>query len=149
MKNLDNAEDLQEILGRVGRLTPQSQRVWGTMNVHQMICHLSDAKRMAMGERAVASRQTFLYRYVMRYGALYLPVTWPQGVPTTPEADQQVGGTPPTEFEGDRTRLLALIDSFRSRGEFRAHPLFGTMSRWEWMRCGYLHNDHHLRQFGL
>jgi len=30
-----------------------------------------------------------------------------------------------------------------------AHPIFGRMSLWEWQRWGYLHTDHHLRQFGL
>jgi hypothetical protein len=28
------------------------------------------------------------------------------------------------------------------------HPLFGPMSRAAWLRWGYLHLDHHLRQFG-
>jgi hypothetical protein len=29
-----------------------------------------------------------------------------------------------------------------------AHPIFGRMTEAEWMRWGYLHTDHHLRQFG-
>jgi hypothetical protein len=28
------------------------------------------------------------------------------------------------------------------------HPFFGPMSREDWLRWGYLHADHHLRQFG-
>jgi hypothetical protein len=28
------------------------------------------------------------------------------------------------------------------------HPMFGAMTTLEWMRWGYLHTDHHLRQFG-
>ena len=28
------------------------------------------------------------------------------------------------------------------------HPIFGAMSVKDWMRWGYLHADHHLRQFG-
>ena len=28
------------------------------------------------------------------------------------------------------------------------HPMFGPMSAADWMRWGYLHADHHLRQFG-
>ncbi len=31
---------------------------------------------------------------------------------------------------------------------FASHPVFGELSEWEWMRWGYLHADHHLRQFG-
>jgi hypothetical protein len=28
------------------------------------------------------------------------------------------------------------------------HPVFGAMSDSAWRRWGYLHTDHHLRQFG-
>jgi hypothetical protein len=27
------------------------------------------------------------------------------------------------------------------------HPMFGSMKRADWLRWGYLHADHHLRQF--
>jgi hypothetical protein len=29
----------------------------------------------------------------------------------------------------------------------RDHPFFGSMQHADWMRWGYLHADHHLRQF--
>ena len=29
-----------------------------------------------------------------------------------------------------------------------SHPMFGPMTAADWMRWGYLHADHHLRQFG-
>ena len=29
------------------------------------------------------------------------------------------------------------------------HPVFGGMTREEWLLWGYAHVDHHLRQFGL
>jgi hypothetical protein len=29
-----------------------------------------------------------------------------------------------------------------------SHPMFGGMTAKDWMRWGYLHADHHLRQFG-
>jgi Protein of unknown function (DUF1569) len=35
-----------------------------------------------------------------------------------------------------------------SAAERPAHPIFGRMTEEEWMRWGYLHVDHHLRQFG-
>jgi len=149
MKTLDKADDLQAILARIGTLTPQSQRRWGKMNVAQMLCHVADANRMVLGEKAAASRRTWLARYGLRYASLYVPVRWPHGFGTTPEANQEIGGTPPTEFEADRAALLALIRRFVANQHFRPHPLFGPMSRWEWMRWGYLHTDHHLRQFGV
>jgi len=35
-----------------------------------------------------------------------------------------------------------------SAAEMPPHPIFGQMTRAEWLRWGYLHTDHHLRQFG-
>jgi len=29
------------------------------------------------------------------------------------------------------------------------HPFFGEMSERDWMKWGWLHMDHHLRQFGV
>ena len=78
---------------------------------------------------------------------------WPKGVPTRPEVDQLKGGTPPAEFAADAAGLRESIARFTlpaaSRDfTFAAHPAFGPLSAWEWMRWGYLHADHHLRQFG-
>ena len=35
---------------RIDRLTPDSERQWGKMSVDQMVCHLSDQLRLALGE---------------------------------------------------------------------------------------------------
>lgn len=149
MKTLENADDLQEILTRLAQLTPQSKRQWGRMSAHQMLCHLADANRMMLGEKSVVSRRTWVARYVLRYLSLRVPLRWPPGFKTTPEADQEIGGTPPLEFEADKAELRRLIERFVTLHEFHPHPLFGPMSRWEWMRWGYLHADHHFRQFGV
>ena len=43
----------------------------------------------------------------------------------------------------------ALMENFTHAAiRSRRHPLWGRMSEWEWGRWGYLHTDHHLRQFG-
>jgi hypothetical protein len=33
--------------------------------------------------------------------------------------------------------------------QFARHPIFGELTEREWMRWGYLHTDHHFRQFGV
>ena len=85
--------------------------------------------------------------------ALYVPVRWPAGVPTTPELDQTAGnGTRPADFAADVAeleRLLATVAAERSgRLTGIVHPIFGAMSEAAWLRWAYLHADHHLRQFG-
>jgi hypothetical protein len=89
---------------------------------------------------------------VIKWFALYAPIRWPPGVPTTPELDQTVGGTRPTDFAADVAELETLLTRITTdqRGRLAgcAHPVFGRMSEAAWLRWAYLHADHHLRQFG-
>ena len=39
-----------EILSRLARIPCGSARRWGRMSAHQMVCHLSDAFRMAWAQ---------------------------------------------------------------------------------------------------
>jgi hypothetical protein len=123
------------------------------MSAHQMVCHLSDGYRLLTGGRTTEPAATPLPRFMMRWIALYLPLRWPAGIQTTPELDQHGGGTRPAEFATDLAELEALIIEVSTprRGRFATdvHPIFGRMSETEWLRWGYLHADHHLRQFGV
>lgn len=137
---------------RVRALTPEHRPLWGRMTVNQMLCHLNDSFRFALGERAMdAPPPGLAQRTLVKWIALSAPVPWPKGVPTRPEMDQTKGGTPPVGLEPDRAALLELIDRFCARRPSDPgprHPIFGPMTHREWMRWGYLHVDHHLRQFG-
>jgi len=75
---------------------------------------------------------------------------WPQNVRTRPEIAQDGSGTPPVEFGRDRRALLDAMDRFCAVSDSKRgpHPIMGYLNREEWMRWGYLHVDHHLRQFG-
>jgi Protein of unknown function (DUF1569) len=121
------------------------------MPAHQTICHLADSFRGTMGERHISPATGFAQRTVVKWFALYVPVPWPKGVPTRPEVQQGVGGTPPEDFHRDCAELIRLTDRFCDPSRNVAsdsHPIFGKMTRNEWLRWGYLHMDHHLRQFG-
>lgn len=151
MKTLANPNDKIEILNRLRAVRPASRRRWGEMSAHQMLCHLSDAFRSSLGEREVRPASRWIPRTPFRWAALWVPVPWPRGVRGPAEWDPKAGGTPPKEFESDRKELKKLIDRFTRRpGGFKwpPHPFFGRMSEADWLRLGYLHLDHHLRQFG-
>ena len=153
MKRLDNTADKTMVLDRLRQITPASQRRWGKMTPHQMICHLNDSFKSVIGEREVhGDKSSLLTRTVVRWLALYAPLKWPHGVRTMPENDQEQGGTPPEDFQRDLDALVLMIDRVtRAERDFqwRRHPLFAEMSERDWMRWGYLHVDHHLRQFGV
>jgi hypothetical protein len=150
MKTLSSVDDLAEIRSRIARITAADARVWGSMNATEMVCHLRDAFGCPLGERVPAPlKRPPIPLPLYKWLALRLPVKWPPGVPTPPEMDQHIGGTPPADFEADRAALLDKLDQFaRSNGPWGPHPMFGAITTAEWMRWGYLHVDHHLRQFG-
>jgi Protein of unknown function (DUF1569) len=107
---------------------------------------------MASGEKAVTGSPTLRDRTIIKWIALHLPLAWPEGaIRTVPEVDQEVGGTAPTEFARDVAELETRLRSFAMRrgAEWPTHPIFGRLSEPQWLRWGYLHVDHHLRQFGF
>jgi len=148
MKTLD--VDKEEVLRRLAELRPDSTRRWGKMSCHQMVVHLSDSFRLPLGERKAGMARVPIPRGVFKWLALYVPMKWPHGVRTMPEMEQGVGGTAPVEFQKDREKLRELITRFcAARMNAVPHPIFGEMSEQDWQRWGYLHCDHHLRQFGV
>jgi len=152
MKTLARPRDKDEILRRLRSLRIDSARRWGRMSAHQMVCHLGDACRMGSGEMAVSPASGLPQRTIIKWIALYLPVNWPPDIRTRPEIDQVAGaGRCPSDFAADVAEVEALIEAFAARAgatEWPPHPIFGRMSASAWMRWGYLHVDHHLRQFG-
>jgi hypothetical protein len=153
MKSLRNTEDKQELLQRIHSVQPTSARLWGKMSSHQMICHLTDGYRLYLGE--ISSEPVpgpAIVKAMIRTFALYAPLPWPRGkVPTLPAIDQVDGsGTSPVEFAKDVTELCDMLDRIVQIPQSYQwkHPGLGLLSYSQVMRLGYLHADHHLRQFG-
>jgi hypothetical protein len=150
MLHLGEPQTRQAILQRLANLKPAAPALWGKMSACQMLCHLTDSFNVALGARTASNIDTLFSRTVMKWGALYVPMRWPQNVATRPEIEQGAGGTPPTAFDSDRRTLVATIDRFCDPGSSftsARHPFFGRMSNGQWLRWGYLHTDHHFRQF--
>jgi hypothetical protein len=150
MRTLNSLADRQSIAARFAAVTPGDARRWGKMSAHEMICHLSDAYQLPIGEKTASPATGFLQRTLVKWVALRSPLPWPKGLVTRPEMEQGVGGTPPGAFAEDRGKLLATFERFCGDRLDVAipHPIFGRLTRAEWLRWGYLHADHHLRQFG-
>ena len=151
MKTLAHPGDTAELHERLQKLGPESTARWGRMSAHQMVCHLGDCFLMALREKAVSPANRLVPQRVLKWIALYAPLRWPRGIRTRPEIDQQGGGTRPSEFTADLARVRGLLDAMterRSGLHGHPHPSFGFMTEADWLRWGYLHVDHHLRQFG-
>ena len=151
MSSLATKEAQAEILARLAKLAPDAAARWGRMTPNQMLCHLSDSFLLALGERQASRMPTPIPRLIMKWAALRVPMPWPKNLATRPEMAQEFGGTPPVEFERDRQGLIVIVERFcEANRDFGVveHPIFLRMARADWLRWGYLHADHHLRQFG-
>jgi len=148
-KTLANGPDRTEIERRIASLTPESARQWGAMSVDGMLCHLTDSYELPLGERAAALKRVPLPR-VVKWIALRSPLPWARNLRTLPEVKQGCGGSAPGSFAAEQQRLLQTLGRFCAATDLarNSHPMFGPMSLDDWMRWGYLHTNHHLRQFG-
>jgi Protein of unknown function (DUF1569) len=136
------------LLARVDRLRPEMKPQWGVMSAGQMLAHLSDAARMALGDIQVTPRnvwftQTTLFKYVFLN-----VISFPKNAPSAKEITSRT----PASFDAERESLKALTarlapDTVGTR--FAAHPLFGKLTAAEWGILAHKHMDHHLRQFGV
>ncbi len=152
MKTLARDRDKTELLQRLKKVRPESVRRWGRMSAHQMVCHLGDACRMALGQKGVSGASGLSQRTIVKWMALYAPLPWPRGrILTRPEIEQGLGGQCPGDFGADIAEVERLLELLATRPKsvaWPAHPIFGRMSEAAWLRWAYLHTDHHLRQFG-
>jgi Protein of unknown function (DUF1569) len=147
-KTLANTANCEEIRRRIAALTPESARRWGSMSIGGMLCHVDDSYKAVMGERALSMTKLGIPQGMAKFLALRSPMRWPRNLMTGESVRQGGGGTPPAEFAEDRARLLQTFDRFCGCTQMVAvHPMFGGMAHVDWLRWGYLHADHHLRQF--
>jgi hypothetical protein len=148
MSTIADAGMRTSLCERIGRLRSDSPRQWGKMTAHEMVCHLNDSFLVGAGEKHASPDTNFMKRSVVKWIALRSSMRWPQGVATRPELLQGKGGTAPVEWNRDCALLVDGIRAFAAREKFALHPIFGEMSREEWLIWAYRHVDHHLRQFG-
>ena len=133
---------------RLRSLSPSSQRHWGRMSPSQVVCHMGDQMRCALGELYAAPRRNPLRNAVLRLVVVHL-LPWPKGkLPTSPEMLR----TRPLDWNSDLASTAELLRRAAERGPdapWGVHPVFGAISGREWGRLIFKHTDHHLRQFGV
>jgi len=147
VKNLFDPSVKQEILDRINKLTSQTQRQWGKMNVSQMLAHVQLPIRIAFGTHQ--PKGSFLLRLI---GPLFKSKLWDENpykrsLPTDPTF---IMTNSEKEFESEKSALLELIDKFSEESLVsEKHPVFGKLTKDNWSKATWKHLDHHLKQFGV
>jgi hypothetical protein len=153
MKDLFDPIWVEDVNRRILRLGPESERQWGSMTVAQTLAHCTSGIDMATGILN-PRRSSFPAPLI---GRLIKPLAFRDKTPmrrNSPSSPELFSADPAKcELESERSRLIAAIASFASRGPAccsrSPHPFFGSLSPQQWGILMYKHIDHHLRQFGV
>ncbi len=149
MHTLRDGEDRHSIRQRLAAVEARDERRWGVMSAAEMVCHLRGAFLTAMGELESSPIATPIPASALKALALWAPIEWKHNYRTIPALKQGAPTMCAGVFEQDLAGALAQMDRFCQPDQVRVdHAFFGSMSYADWMRWGYLHTDHHLRQFG-
>lgn len=150
MKNIIYSEDMIDIINRFKWLREKDTPRWGQINVNEMLCHLSDHIRLALGlKSAEYSGNKFKEKFLIHLILWGIPVP-KKDVETVIEMNQGNGRTKPTEFYTDKDALIKLIKKFNADFKENAivkHPVLGPLNKQQWGRLIYTHLNHHLKQF--
>ena len=152
MKTVADSTVTASLIARLGILQPDAPRRWGTLEPHEMLCHLGDAFEMVLRTRPRRVEVRVRNRPLMKLAALRGPLRWWRGIRTNPEHDPRVDGTRPSSFGADKARVVRALQALAVANPSSleaGHGLLGTMSVTDWQRWAYRHADHHLRQFGV
>ena len=146
VKNLFDTAVKQEIIDRINRLTPQSQRQWGKMDVGQMLAHCQAPLGVAVGKHTL-KRNFFLSLIGPLFKKqLYNDNPFKRNLPT----DKSFIMSDSKDFEKEKQGLIQMINSFSETAMSDSpHPFFGKLTKDEWSKGTWKHLDHHLQQFGV
>jgi hypothetical protein len=142
-----SAEDNQNLLARLEKLTAETRPLWGKMNASQLVLHCQKPLDVATGQlRLSGGLMGFLFGKMAK-SSMIKNLGFGKNSPTHPKF--KVAHNP--DFDAEKHRLMDLVRRFGEVGPAivanKKHPFFGEMNDEEWGLLQYLHLDHHLKQF--
>jgi Protein of unknown function (DUF1569) len=148
VKNLYEPETVEEVISRIDKLQPTTERQWGKMNVAQMLAHCSATMDMASGR--LNPPRNWIGRLIGPVFKSILINEKPFG--KNGPTDKKLIISDQREFAREQAGLKQRVRQFHQAGEAgctrHPHPFFGKLAAKDWSRGMYKHLDHHLRQFG-
>ena len=146
MPSLRDETVRRDLVQRLQALTAAKKPKWGKLDAPRVLCHLSDALAMSVGQISVQpmNRKVF-HHFPLKHLIIYV-FPFPKGAPTAPE----LLSTAPQDFDTDQRRVVELIDRLAAAPKAKGpeHPFFGLLTNEEWNVLQWKHIDHHLQQFG-
>ncbi len=150
MKSVFKKEDVEEIVARVTKLSPNSKAVWGKMNVAQMLAHCNVTYEFIYDNKHAqpnAFKKFLLKLFVKNIVVSEAP--YRRSSQTSPEFIIKTD----KDFETEKHRLINYVVKTQEFGEEyfdnKLSHSFGNLSKTEWNNMFYKHLNHHLTQFGV
>ena len=111
VKNLFDTTVKQEIIDRINKLTPQSQRQWGKMDVAQMLAHCQMPLGVATGKHKLKG-SGFLKELLEfnGYTVMSVPTPAPKVAAAPPLKEGEVAVAPPPPPPASETFTLGVTD---------------------------------------
>ena len=148
MKSLATAEVVQEVRSRLCLVRAEDQPRWGGMRADQMLGHVGLAYQMVLTD-TLGKTVPGPPQWMMKFAALWTGREWAHGYKTTPLLKMALAAQAPGRLKEELALALEGVNGVAGGERLPAtHPMFGPMTLKDWQRWGYLHADHHLRQFG-
>ena len=149
MKSIFNQADNNELIERVKRLTPETQPLWGKMNVGQMLAHVHEPLLVMTGDKKLGFTPLgFLMGKRLKKKFLH-----ERGFGKNLLTHTDFKMVDKKQFEAEQTKLINLLKELLEKGPSvitkNKHPFFGNMSHQEWDDMMYIHMNHHFTQFGV
>jgi len=145
--SLWDVDPRRELLERLSRLEPDAHPRWGRMNAVQMLTHVNDQFRMALGDLSTVPERLPTRHFPLNNLVAYV-LPWPKSSPTAPELLARIDHSTWSTEVDTFGRLLRRFATRPADATWPVHPAFGRLSRRGWALLGYRHTDHHFRQFG-
>ncbi|MFN0292620.1 DUF1569 domain-containing protein [Pedobacter helvus] len=150
LPNIFAKEVAEDVIDRINKLTPNSQPLWGTMNVAQMLAHCCVAYEMVYTDKH--PKPGFFMGFILKNFVKKMVVSakaYPKNNKTAPAfliTDER-------DFEQEKQRLIDYILETEILGSYifdgKISHSFGPLSANEWNNMFYKHLDHHLKQFSV
>lgn len=143
---------LELVLEKLQELKSNQQPLWGSLNGHQMVEHLSVSIRLAKGE--LEGIELAIPEEKVEKAQLFLTSEHPMPrnfkvsfAPENPELRNESMAEALAEFEKEWKSFDQLFSD--KKGLKTLHPSFGLLNYEQWMLVHKKHLTHHLQQFGL
>ena len=151
MVNIFSAEGVVDFIGRINKLTPDTQPQWGKMSVDQMLAHVNVPYEMVYEPGKYPKPKGFI-KWVLRNFIKKNIVNekpYRRNMRTAPAF--LIKGK--RNFESEKTRLMNYLVKTQELGagyfDGKESHSFGVLTKTEWNNMFAKHLDHHLTQFGV